>query len=101
VTVRWWTFQDTSAPSDRRAAPDKDFKPAAGSATFAPGETAKAVSSLVFDDSFFERDEWFVIELFDPTGATLGQAKATGTINDDESARLWGLPTQLARLLSA
>jgi hypothetical protein len=91
VTVSWWTFQDTSAPSDRRAAPDKDFKPAAGTITFAPGETTKTVSSRVFDDSFFERDEWFVVELFGPTGATLGQAKATGTINDDESARLWAL----------
>jgi hypothetical protein len=101
VTVRWWTFQDTSAPSDRRAAPDKDFKPAAGSVTFAPGETARTASSPVFDDSFFERDEWFVIELFDPTGATIGTGKATGTINDDESGRLWGLPTQMDRLLPA
>jgi hypothetical protein len=98
VTVRWRAFVDTSAPSDRRAGTG-DFTPASGTATFAPGEVTQAVSAQVVDDALPERDEWFVIELFDAAGASLGQAKATGTINDDEVARIWSVPRSIGALL--
>jgi hypothetical protein len=86
VTVPWAALQDTSAPSDRQAAANKDFVPASGTVTFAPGQTTATVSAGVVNDRLLERDEWLVVQLSWPTGAALGRTKATGTIEDDEAA---------------
>ena len=53
-------------------------------------ETTRRVGVKVYDDQEPEPDETFTVTLTNPTGATLGDATATGTIRDDgdTSARL-------------
>ena len=54
--------------------------------TFDPGATSQVISVMVHDDSEIEEDETFTLTLKNPTGATLGDATATGTIKDDDTA---------------
>ena len=61
-----------------------DFTAASGTLTFAAGETSKTVSIATIDDLSDEEDETFSLTLSSPTNATLVDARATGTINDDD-----------------
>lgn len=65
---------------------DADYLAAAGTVTFAPGETRKSVVVAVRGDSKLEPDEAFVMRLSNPTGAVLGDAEATITIVNDDAA---------------
>jgi len=86
VTVNYAT-QNASA-----TAPD-DFIATNGSLTFAPGETSKQVTVQVKGDVVDEgTNESFQVVLSNPVNATLGQAAGTGTITDDDSARLTHAP---------
>src|SRR5262249_286373 len=59
---------------------------AAGTLTFAPGETSKTFSVLLNEDMFVEGNEAFTIALSNPAGAVLGAQKtAIATIVDDLS----------------
>ena len=61
-----------------------DFGYAAGTLTFAPGETSKTVAVLINDDAHVEGDENFQVVLSKPTGALLGEISiSTVTIVDD------------------
>lgn len=56
---------------------------------FAPGETTKTFEVTVKGDTAAENDETVLVNLTNPVNATLGTAaQGTGTILDDESARL-------------
>ncbi|MDT7604886.1 MAG: hypothetical protein QOF61_2883 [Acidobacteriota bacterium] len=62
-----------------------DYTTTVGTLTFAPGETAKTFTIPVIDDAYVEGNETLTLELFSPSGATLGaQATATLTIADNE-----------------
>ena len=63
-----------------------DFTAALGTLTFAANETSKTVSVATTSDSADEENETFTLTLSSPTNATLGDATATGTINDDDGA---------------
>ncbi|MFC6495639.1 Calx-beta domain-containing protein [Ancylobacter dichloromethanicus] len=64
-----------------------DYQPALGTLVFQPGETTKAVTVTVNGDTGFEFDESFDLVLSSPSGATLADGRATGTIvNDDAQA---------------
>ena len=66
-----------------------DFTLAAGTLTFAAGETAKMVPNTIIDDALSEASETIVIALSNPTGAVLGaNATHTFTITDDDAAVL-------------
>jgi|GEM_PF-376245 len=57
-----------------------------GTVSFADGETSKTISLNVAGDAVIEANETFTVTLSVPTGgAALGDAVATGTINNDDT----------------
>lgn len=53
--------------------------------TFEPGETSKQITVDIYDDELDEEDEeTFVVSLFNPVNATLGDDEAVGTILDND-----------------
>ena len=72
------------ATSGVTAESETDFTAASGMLTFAANETSKTVSVATTADAADEENETFTLTLSSPTNATLGDATATGTINDDE-----------------
>jgi dienelactone hydrolase len=77
VTVSYATANGTAA------APG-DYAAKTGTLTFTPGQTAKTVTVLVNGDTAVEPDEVFTLNLTGPTGATLGDGTATGTIQNND-----------------
>ncbi|WP_420633094.1 Calx-beta domain-containing protein [Candidatus Palauibacter sp.] len=74
------------ATSDGTATSGTDFTAHSGTLTFATNETSKTVSVATTDDSVDEENETFTLALSSPANATLGDATATGTINDNDNA---------------
>jgi ELWxxDGT repeat protein len=77
VTVRY-------ATADGTAAAGSDYQPVSDTLTFAPGETSKTVTVLVIGDRIPEPNERFVVNLSNPTNATILDGQGVGTIVDDE-----------------
>ena len=63
-----------------------DYTAAAGTLTFAAGETTKTVSVDLTDDSLDEAAEQFELRLSGPVNTTLARGTATGTITDNDAA---------------
>ena len=61
---------------------------APGTLTFAYSETSKTITVMVQGDDVSEPDETVVIELSNPSNATIAEGTATGTIIDDDASRL-------------
>src|SRR5262249_14823634 len=77
ITVDYATADDTAlAPSDYQAGN--------GTLTFAPGETIKDLTLRVTDDRLGEPNETFLVNLSNPTNATITDGQAVGTIVDNE-----------------
>jgi hypothetical protein len=85
-----------TAPSDREiridyataadtATEGADYQAAAGTLTFAPGETRKTFTVKVIGDSLLEGDETFLVDLSNAEGAGIDDGRGTGTIVDDEA----------------
>ncbi len=74
------------ATADGTAAAGSDYTAASGTLRFEPGETAKTVTVTTRDDAEPESEETFTVELSAPSGATLADGTATGTITDDDEA---------------
>ncbi|MBC8031742.1 MAG: PD40 domain-containing protein [Pyrinomonadaceae bacterium] len=65
-----------------------DYQTTAGTLNFAPGETSKAISVLIVDDSYDENNESFTVTLSGASGSgvALGStATTTVTITDNDS----------------
>ncbi len=62
-----------------------DYLGAAGTLTFAPGETYKSISLAIADDADIEADETFVVTLQNPVNGSLGEAAFTYTIKDNDT----------------
>ena len=79
VTASWATLGNTAtAPAD--------YVAAAGSVTFAPGETTKTVAVTIKGDTLDENDELALVSFTNPTNATIGgiYGLAFATIIDDD-----------------
>lgn len=77
VTVRYTTAVGTAkSPSD--------FLAASGTVTFAPGTTLVQVAIQVVGDRVKEPSETFVLNVFSPTGATIGDPNGSGVIRNDD-----------------
>jgi hypothetical protein len=79
VTVDW-------ATGDNTAEAGSDYTAAAGSLTFAPGETAKPVTVQVTGETLVEPDETFFVTLSDAANALIADAVGIGTIVNDDAA---------------
>jgi hypothetical protein len=73
------------ATQNGTAVAGSDFNAAAGTITFAPGETSKSIDVYVIADSLVEPNEGFSVVLTAPVGAELATAVGVGTIVDDDS----------------
>ena len=87
VTVNYSTL-DGNGPTGATSPNDYTSK-TNQTLTFAAGETEKFVTIATVDDAVVESDESFRVALSNASGATLGTAQATGTIEDNDTA----LPT--------
>ncbi len=65
-----------------------DFTTAANVLNFAPNETEKTISVRVKADTLVETSETFSVQLGNPVGADLAQATGTGTIQNDDQAKV-------------
>jgi len=73
------------ATSDGTALAGSDYNATSGVLSFtANGPTAQIVSVPIIGDTLYEPDETFTLTLFNPTGASLANATATGTIVNDD-----------------
>jgi hypothetical protein len=77
VTVQYTTANGTATAGS-------DYQAAAGTLTFAPGETSKTVNELVQGDRVPEPNETFSVNLTNPLNATAANGQGVGTIVDDE-----------------
>ena len=59
------------ATADQSAQAGTDYTSTQGTLTFAPGDTTKAITVPVLGDNALESDERFVVQLSNPTNATL------------------------------
>jgi hypothetical protein len=78
VTVAFATANGTAA------APG-DYAAASGTVTFAPGVTAQTITVSIIGDTLDEPNETFGVNLSNPTGATIADGQAIGTITDDDA----------------
>lgn len=69
-----------------------DFTAAAGTLTFAPGETSKTINMTIIEDTLFEDTESYTVELSNASGAFIFDSQATVTIDDNESCVECGQP---------
>lgn len=69
ATVNYDTFDESQAG---HASQKSDYEIAAGTLTFAPGETAKTFRVLIINDNFVEGDEIINLFLSNPTGTGVG-----------------------------
>ena len=74
------------ATSDGTATAGEDYTAASGTLTFTAGDTAKTISVPILDDAEDDGGETFMLTLSNASGADLGDAEATGTIRNTETA---------------
>ena len=78
------------ATSDGTATAGSDYTAVSGTLTFAAGETEKTVSVPVLEDDHNEGSETLTLRLASPSGATIDDGEATGTItNSDAIPEAW------------
>ncbi|HET7434970.1 MAG TPA: Calx-beta domain-containing protein [Thermoanaerobaculia bacterium] len=65
-----------------------DYAVTSGQVTFAPGATTQTITVNVNGDATNEPDETFFVNLTNPSGATIGDAQAIGTITNDDGTVL-------------
>jgi hypothetical protein len=65
---------------DTATAAENDYQAASSTLTFAPGQTTKTITILVYDELAPESTEEFFVVLSNPVNATLGNSQGTGTI---------------------
>ncbi len=68
------------ATSDGTATAGEDYTAAAGTLTFAAGVLEQTVEVAALEDRTDEGDETFTVSLSNPSGATLADGEATGTV---------------------
>lgn len=77
VFVSYGTTDGTATTADH------DYRAASGTLTFAPGETSKTISIMVYGDRKKEANETFFLNL-SAYGATIADGQGVGTILNDD-----------------
>ena len=81
VTVAYETMDGTAVAGS-------DYTSTAGTLRFDAGETRKTIAVPTIEDATAEETEGFTVQLRDPSGATVADGTATGTITDDVQQRI-------------
>ena len=89
VTVDYDTADGTATVSDG------DYGPVNGTLTFTPGDTIKTATVRANGDRKIEADETFLVNLSNPTFATLADSQGLGTIVNDD----WDIEVALVPVL--
>ena len=63
---------------------DHDYAATNGTVRFAPGETVKTVTVMIYGDLKVEPDERFTVKLSNPVNAAVSQGQAAGEIRSEE-----------------
>ncbi|MDZ7791397.1 MAG: cadherin-like domain-containing protein [Xanthomonadales bacterium] len=79
VTVDYATANGTAAAG-------ADYNTTSGTLTFSPGETAKNVAVTVLEDTLYENDETFLVNLSNAANANISDSQGQGVINNDDPA---------------
>ena len=77
VTIAYTTANGTATAG-------QDYTAKSGTVTFAAGETTKTVSVAVAGDTAVEPNETLTVTLSNPSGATIADGSAVGTITNDD-----------------
>lgn len=64
---------------------DADYHDTSGTLAFSPSETTETITVTIVSDTVDEADETFVINLFNPSNATIADGTGRVTIVDDDS----------------
>ena len=72
------------ATADASATAGSDYESAAGTLTFAPGETSKSIAVTIHGDLDEELHETFLVNLTVPTAAVVADGQAVVTVEDEE-----------------
>ena len=83
-----WTVTVDHTTLAGTASAGTDFTAGSGQLSFAPGETSKVVSVELLGDTTDEVDEALTVELANATNATIGDASAAITIDDDDGPQV-------------
>jgi N-acetylneuraminic acid mutarotase len=73
------------ATSDGSATAGPDYTAAAGTLTFAPGQTSRTITIAINNDIVSEAQETFFVNLGNAVGADIDDAQAVGTILNDDT----------------
>ena len=84
VTVDYATVADPTAAGEAAATPGQDYTTTSGTLTIAARATEATTTVSLLEDSFDENTETFWLRLNNPTGVTVVDGTATGTVNDDD-----------------
>ena len=79
------------ASADGSAHAGSDYDAAAGTLTFAPGETAKSIDVRVHGDTATNGNRIFFVTLKNAAGAAIDKASGSGVIEDDDQTADLGL----------
>lgn len=72
------------ATADNTALAGQDYTTTLGTLTFAPGTTTQQITVPILDDTKFEPEESFFVNLSDAIGASITQGKGTATVTDSD-----------------
>lgn len=78
-------FQTVAGPLPDGAAAGEDYEPVVGEVQFLAGTTTGFITIELNDDILAENDEVFYVDLFDPQDLSLGFARASVTIVNDDT----------------
>ena len=70
--------------ADGTASSGSDYTATSGTLTFTPGQTSKSIAVPIFGDTTVEGNETFVVNLTNPTNASLLNTQGHGTILNDD-----------------
>jgi ELWxxDGT repeat protein len=91
VTLSGWSGYTTTvdfATADGTATAGTDYQAQSGTLTIPAGATSGTVVVPIIGDLIDEPNETLTLNLSNPVNATLARAQATGTITDNDTARL-------------
>ncbi|MCX2932270.1 glycosyl hydrolase family 18 protein [Mycobacterium sp. CVI_P3] len=72
--------------SNGSATAGQDYTAGSGTVTFTPGVVSQVITVSVLGDTTVEPNETFTVTLSNPSGATIADASAVGTITNDDTA---------------